>query len=123
MFKRVRHQQGCLTRERRKNGPDVSVFRWRDTGLNGQDPNRKRVIGTVKKYPTESLARLAVDGLRLENNKEVPHSICGSITVGQLISHFQEKELPSEISQARVPKAHFTAVTYRRYLRKWIKPR
>lgn len=123
MFKRMRHQQGCLTRERRKNGTDVWVFRWRETGLNGQKHNRKTVIGTVKQHPTESLAKMAVDGLRLEINKEVPHSISGSITFGQLISHFQEKELPSEISLARVPKAHSTAVTYRRYLRKWIKPR
>ena len=123
MFKRMRHQQGCLTRERRKSGPEVWVFRWRETGLNGQKHNRKTVIGSVKKYPTESLAKMAADGLRLEINKEVPHSISGSISFGQLVSHFQEKELPSEISQARVPKAHSTAVTYRRYLRKWIKPR
>jgi hypothetical protein len=123
VFKRMRHQQGCLTRERRKNGTDVLVFRWRETGIGGQRHNRKTVIGAVMKYPTESLAKVAVDGLRLEINKEVPHSISGSITFGQLVSHCQEKELPSEISQARVPKAHSTAVTYRRYMRKWIKPR
>ena len=80
MFKRMRHQQGCLTRERRKNGTDVWVFRWRETGINGQKHNRKTVIGIVKKYPTESLAKMAVDCLRLEINKEVPHSISGSIT-------------------------------------------
>lgn len=123
MFRRMRYQQGCLTRERRKTRSDVWVFRWRETGPNGRKRNRKTVIGTTEQYTTESLARTAVDGLRLEINKEASNSLTNSITFGQLVAHYQETELPDDISQARVPKAHSTSVTYRRYLQKWIKPR
>jgi integrase len=81
------------------------------------------VIGTTLQFPTESLARTAADGLRLEINKEAPNTLTNSITFGQLIAHYQQRELPDDMSQARVPKAHSTAVTYRRYLRRWIRPR
>jgi len=37
-----RYQTGCLYREKRKAGPDVWLFRYRD----GQS-NRKEIIGTV----------------------------------------------------------------------------
>jgi|SRR5579875_1419865 len=123
MFKRIRYQEGCLTRERRKTQSDVWVFRWRETGPNGRKRNRKTVIGTTLQFPTESLARTAADGLRLEINKEAPNTLTSSITFGQLIAHYQQRELPDDVSQARVPKAHSTAVTYRRYLRRWIRPR
>ena len=123
MFKRMRYQQGCLTREARKFGPKVWVFRWRESGADGQKHNRKTIVGTVEEYSTESRAMKAVEGLRLEINKETPGAVIGSITFGQLVAHYQEKELPDDAAHAKVPKAYSTTVTYRRYLRKWIKPR
>ena len=50
MFKRARYQQGCIAREGRNNGPDVWIFRWRETKTNGQRINRKVVVGTVEEY-------------------------------------------------------------------------
>ena len=42
-FKRERYQQGSLTTEKRKNGPDVYVYRWRDRSV-----KRKQILGSVK---------------------------------------------------------------------------
>ena len=50
MFKRMRYQQGCVARERRSNGPDVWIFRWRELDADGQRINRKVVVGTVEQY-------------------------------------------------------------------------
>ncbi len=80
-------------------------------------------LATRRWEENESQARKAADGLRVEINKEVPNSFINSITFGRLAAHYQDRELPDDISQAKVTKAHSTAVTYRRYLRKWIKPR
>ena len=63
MFRRMRYQQGCLTREVRKIGPDVWVFRWREPGLDGRKRNRKVVVGTMDQIRTESQAMKAVEGL------------------------------------------------------------
>jgi len=49
MFKRIRYLHGCIARERRSNGPDVWIFRWRETQPDGQRTNRKVVVGTKSK--------------------------------------------------------------------------
>jgi len=46
-----RYRSGCLYREKRKAGPDVWAFRYRE----GQH-NRKEIIGTVEKYPSRKAA-------------------------------------------------------------------
>ena len=81
------------------------------------------MVGTVEQFSTESLAMKAVEGRRLEINKEIPGAVINSVTFGQLVAHYQEKEIPDDAAQAKVPKAYSTTVTYRRYLRKWIRPR
>ena len=123
MFKRMRYQQGSLIREKRKTRPDVWVFRWREASPNGRKHNRKALVGSVVQYPTESRAMRAAEGLRLEINKDAPRAVTNSVTLGQLVAHYQDKELPRDASQAKVPKAYSTVVTYRRYLKKWIMPR
>jgi hypothetical protein len=42
-LKRERYQQGSLTIERRRNGPDVWVYRWRQSGR-----RRKQILGSAK---------------------------------------------------------------------------
>src|SRR5882724_3763052 len=59
--KRMRYQQGCITRERRSNGPGVWIFRSRETNPSGQRTNRKVVVGTVEQYPVRSAAQKAAD--------------------------------------------------------------
>jgi integrase len=123
MFKRIRYQQGCLTREKRNSGPDVWIFRWREVNASGKRVNRKIVLGTVEQFSTQAAAERAVAALRIEINKESAGGVLKPITFGELVAHYLEKELPEDSSLAKVPKAHSTAVTYRRYLRKWILPR
>lgn len=52
---------------------------------------RKRIIGTVQEYRTETAARKAVDALRLEINAEAISS--SPMTLGELAEHYREKEL------------------------------
>ena len=103
-----RYQQGCLYREKRKAGPDVWVFRYRD----GQS-NRKEQIGTVEQFPTKSAARKACESLRANINKETR----SPRTVAELISHYEQKELSEGGS-----KAHSTREVYGSYIRTWILP-
>src|SRR5215470_13977049 len=95
-----RYQNGCLYREKRKVGPDVWVFRYRDGQV-----NRKEQIGTVEQYPTRKAAMKACELLRANINRE-----CRSPrTVAELVSHYQQHELPN--------KAAYTQEVYTGYLR------
>ena len=53
-------QRGSLTLVSRKEGPDVWQFRWSEKDLHGARIQRKRVIGTVERYPDEAAARTAM---------------------------------------------------------------
>lgn len=118
MFKRIRYQQGCLTRDKRNAGPDVWVFRWRELNPDGHRVNRKAVIGTVEQYRTRPEALKAADALRLDINKEAPQAAL-PVTFEQLVSHYVAKELP----EAGSKKAHSTGEAYKCYLRNRILPR
>jgi integrase len=119
MFKRIRYQQGCIARERRNNGPDVWIFRWRETQPDGQRRNRKVVVGTVEEYSTRSEAQKATDALRIHVNKETPRSILQSLNCEQLIAHYVERELAEDNDN----RAYSTKAAYKCYLDNWILPR
>ena len=123
MFRRARYQKGSLQRVKRKQGPAVWIFRWYEVQADGRKAYRKTVIGTVEEYKTERDARQAVDALRITINQEAPAVTVPRITFETLVSHYVQNELPEDQTKAKVPKAHSTAVTYRRYLNKWIVPR
>jgi integrase len=101
-----RYQDGCLYREKRKAGPDVWVFRYRD----GQ-ANRKEKIGTVEQFPTKSAAMKACEPLRANVNKETR----SPRTVAELVTHYTDHELPT--------KTPYTAEVYAGYLKTWILPK
>ena len=107
-FTRRRYQSGCLYREKRKAGPDVWVFRYRD----GQ-ANRKEIIGSAEQFPTKSDARRACESLRIQINLGTSRPR----TLADLIAHYTEKEL-SETSK----KAYSTREMYGSYIRTWILP-
>src|SRR2546422_8546681 len=98
-----RYQQGCLYREKRKAGPDVWVFRYRD----GQS-NRKEQIGTVEQFPTKSAALKSCESLRINANRETR----SPRILAELVTHYTEKELPN--------KTPYTGEVYTGYLRTWI---
>src|SRR5581483_8223476 len=109
MFKRNRYQAGCLTREKRKSGPAVWIFRWRDA----QKVQRKVIVGTVELYKTKASAQKQVEHIRVNINNETssPRSIA------ELVAHYVEREL-GETS----PKAYSTKQINSIYLRNWIVP-
>ena len=119
MFKRICYQHGCISREGRSNGPDVWIFRWRETLPNGQRTNRKVVVGTVEQYPTRSAARKAVDALRVHVNTETSHTLLQPLTCEQIVAHYLAKELAEENHK----RAYSTKAAYRCYLDNWILPR
>ncbi len=103
-----RYQAGCLYRERRKAGPDIWVFRYRE----GQS-NRKEQIGTVEQFPNRRTALQACELLRANINRET----YSPRTVSELISHYESKEL----SQGST-KASSTRKMYGSYIKTWIIP-
>jgi integrase len=102
------YQDGCLYREKRKAGPDVWVFRYRDGQV-----HRKEQIGTVEKFATRKAAMSACALLRANINKEarLPH------TVAELVTHYTDKELSADSN-----KAYSTRETYSSFIKTWVLP-
>jgi len=115
---RTRWQAGSLTTEKRKSGPAVWVYRWRETDTRGKQVNRKRLVGDRSTYPTKAAALRAVEGLRLEINKESPTGVFKPLSIGQLVQHYREIEL-AESS----PKTARTKAVYGQHFDSYILPR
>lgn len=116
MFKRAaRYQNGSLTIEKRKAGPAVWVFRWRESTSQGS-VNRKRVIGSRAQFPTKREAMKAVEGLRLDINAEATVSHHRTVTVSDLWKHYEETELAGD----RLSPS--TKMVYRQHIRGYILP-
>jgi integrase len=110
-FTRQRYQSGSLTKEKRRAGPAVWIFRWRENQPDGR-VNRKVVVGTLEQFPTKTAACKAAEPLRasaIADNPAVP------VTVTQLVKHYTENELPD--------KAHSTQRTVETSLRVWVTPK
>ncbi len=120
MNRRTRYQQGSVQREKRRNGPDVWVFRWRQLTPEGGSKRRKAIVGSVLALPTEAAALKAAHALRIDANQETPQAEGGPSTIAQLIAHYRLKELAGE-DQGR--KAFSTRAAYECYLKAWILPR
>jgi integrase len=111
-------QRGSLAVVIRKEGPAVRQFRWSEKALDGARVQRKRVIGTVDRYPNEAAARSAVTVLLAEVNSEKTRIRTGSVTVAQLCDHFEQPELAKDNTW----RSHATRKTYQAYLHRWVRP-
>lgn len=111
-------QHGSLTIQSRLEGSDVWQFRWSEKGPNGRRVYRKRVIGTIEEFPTRDLARSAVAGLIAEVNWTNLRSTSTTMTVAQLCSHFEQREL----ARSNTWRSYSTKACYAVYLRRWIIP-
>jgi integrase len=111
MTTRARYQNGSLTREKRKHGPDVWVLRWREDTSTGRT-KRKEIVGTVDEMKTKASAMKACEPLRANINEEtrVPR------TFGELVTHYRQNELKKN-------KTPYTAEVYEGYLNTWILPK
>lgn len=101
-------QRGSLAMVSRKEGPAVWQFRWSEKGLWGARVQRKRVIGTIERYPNETAARSAVAVLLAEINSEKSRIRTRSITVAQICDHFEQRELAKDNTW----RSHATKKTY-----------
>jgi integrase len=112
-------QDGSMTVERRKRGPAVWSFRWREAGPEGRRIHRRIVLGTAEELKDMASARQAVVGLRHEiklNDIRVGRE---SITLADLSKHYQQRELVG--SNTRI--SYSTRKAYEGYLKRWIEPR
>jgi len=110
VLRRERYQNGSLKTEKRCSGPDVWVYCWRES-VGRRTVQRKCIIGIVQQYKTETAARKAVDGLRLEINAEAVSLY--PMTIRELAEHYREKELGAGCGKRHspVPSTHTTWTT------------
>lgn len=129
-MRRTSYQKGSLKLANRKNGK-AWEYRWREVQIDGSIRRKNIVIGTSDDYPTESAAQAAVDAIRLEINQQTPQQLIRTITLGTLVNHYRQHELPDVFSKTKPAagtrdeetKSYATQVTYEGYLKKWILPR
>jgi integrase len=118
---RPRYQHGFFSRHKRKKGPEVWVYRWREIDAGGKLKAKALVIGSVKQYPTETAAWKAVSTLRLDINYNTSRPQALPETFEQLANHYQLIELDLEKESDR--KGYQTKQTYSIYLKSRIVPR
>ena len=109
-------QHGSLTTKSRLEGPDVWQFRWSEKGSNGKRIYRKRVIGTIKEFPNQDAARNTVASLITEVDWANLRSTSITMTVAQLCSHFEQREL----ARSNTWRSYSTKMCYAVYLRRWV---
>ncbi|HEY7404275.1 MAG TPA: site-specific integrase [Candidatus Angelobacter sp.] len=109
-----RYQDGHLRRAKRKRGPDVWEFLWREIGPNGGRHQRTLTVGNVHELRTEREALNRIQLLRTNINRDLPMS--SLMTFKDLVDHYRQTELLAD------NKTEKTRKTYLVYLRNWILP-
>jgi integrase len=109
-----------VQREKRRSGPDVWIFRWREIGPDGKSVQRKAIVGTITALATEALALKAAQALRIDANQQTPQAEAGPSTIQELVAHYRLKELATGDTDG---KAYSTRAAYECYLARWIVPR
>lgn len=106
--KRERYQQGSLTIESRRNGPDVWVYRWRQLGR-----RRKQILGSAKELTKTQARKKAAAYIEQPTAPERD----GNLTVSQLVEHYLQCEFGDNCDKAaKVAKA------YRYILKNYVVP-
>jgi hypothetical protein len=111
----TRLQEGSIDRVKRAKGPDVWVYRYRQT-VDGKRLHRSRVLGTVKQYKSKTEAKRASESLHAEIN--AVEGRAGKMTVEDAWGHFQANEL-EDPGSGRSPT---TIQGYRDYFKNQILP-
>jgi hypothetical protein len=113
MFKRNGYQHGCLELKKRKNGPDVWVYRYRETATDKRRVHRSIVIGVVDHYPTKASAQKAAESFVIAANPDNPTQ--GGVSFRALAGRYKAEELPD--------LRHSTQLAYSSYLEQHILPK
>jgi len=119
-MKRPRYQLGTLYSESRKNGPDVWVYRWRETDGQGKRTLRKQIVGTVRELRTQADAQRAAEALRMNINRHTVEHGGPPQTVNKLVEHYRLKEMPMDTHEG---KTRGTKLVYNTNLKLYIVPR
>ncbi len=119
-MKRPRYQFGSLYTESRKSGPDVWVYRWRETNLEGRRQLRKQILGTVQEIPTQDDGLRAAETYRLSANRNTGDHTGTPPTLRNLIEHYKLKEMPMDNHEG---KRRSTKLNYLSNLDNHILPR
>lgn len=98
MFTRTRYQYGSLRLKKRRNGPDAWEFRYYVDDSDGKRKRQYLTVGTKEQYPTQALARKAVQALLLKLNAETPRSELQVPSFGTLLDKFKDEEMPTRYS-------------------------
>jgi integrase len=109
-----------VQREKRRNGPDVWIFRWWETASDGKSKYRKAIVGTVETLTNEASALKAAQALRIDANHQTPQAEAGPDTLAALVAHYRLKELANDRNGR---KAFSTRAAYEYNLTNWILPR
>lgn len=109
-----RYQDGHLRRAKRKRGPDVWEFLWRERGPDGKRRQRTLTVGNLDEFRTEREALNRIQSLRTNINRDFPKSAL--MTFDDLADHYRQTELLAD------NKTEKTRSTYLLYLRNWILP-
>ena len=110
-----RYQNGHLRIAKRKRGPNVWEFLWREIGPDGRRRQRTLTVGNVHTLQTHREAMNQLHALRMNINKEVAASPV--LTFQALADHYCQTEL---LAENKTPK---TRKTYLVYLKNWILPK
>jgi integrase len=111
----TRYQEGSIERVKRAKGPDIWVFRFRET-VNGERLHRSRVLGTVKEFKSKADAKRAAEDLRSEVN--AVEGRAGKMTVGDAWGHF----IANELHDPGTDRSPTTIRTYHDYFGQYILP-
>jgi integrase len=120
--RKTHNQEGSLKRVRRDGGREVWIFRWREIGTDGIRRPRKLVIGTSKQFRSETAAWERVEQLNLNINLNRSVDAPCPETFGELIQHFEGKELPKSEDPGGEGRAFSTKDNIRWYLKRWLIP-
>lgn len=119
-MKRPRYQLGTLYSEPRKNGPDVWVYRWRETNGQGKRTLRKQIVGTLRELRTQADAQRAAEALRMNINRHTVENGGPPQTITRLVEHYKLKEMPMDTHEG---KTRGTKLVYNSNLKLYILPR
>jgi len=112
-------QNGSIVRRPRKKHSDIWQFRWWERTVGGTKIYRRRLIGTIDQIPDLEAARRAACLLVPELNARKASAAVTSMTVAQLSSHFDQREL----CPTNTWRSYSTKSIYKVYLKRWIVPK
>jgi integrase len=112
-------QNGSVIRRARKKHSDIWQFRWWEKNAEGNKVYRRRVIGTVEQIPDLEAARKAARLLVPELNARTASTQSFVMTMAQLCSHFEQRELGA----TNTWRSYSTKSVYKVYLKRWVIPK